>query len=175
MDDKSRRALALVSIAAIALALTLLLSGGDLARAMIQASPVQSPILQPTPIPSPTVIEAPAPSATAPAGLIPTMAPPTSVPLPEPAGPTPTVRGFLPAPTIVNPDEIKSMPLAQPQVSGGGEDDEPTPAPAPTPAGNAMARAAVTLLNYLWLLCGSLLLIGGAVAIYILWRRDRRL
>jgi hypothetical protein len=175
LDDKLRRALALVLIAVVALALTLLLSRGDLARAMIQASPVQSPIERPTPIPTPTVFETPPRGPATPAGLIPTMAPPTSVPMPAPAGPTPTVRGFLPAPTIVNPDEIKSLPLAQPHVSGAGEDDEPTPAPAPTPAGNTMARAAVTLLNYLWLLCGSLLLIGGAGAIYYLWRRDRRL
>lgn len=37
-----------------------------------------------------------------------------------------------------------------------------------------MVRAAVELLNYLWLLCGGLILVAGAVAILFLWRRNRR-
>jgi hypothetical protein len=30
------------------------------------------------------------------------------------------------------------------------------------------------MLNVLWLVCGGVLLIGGAVAIILLWRRDRQ-
>ena len=168
MDNKLRRTLALLLVAVVALALTLLLSSGDQARAMLQTSPLDSPIGQPpaTQLPDPGV-EPPTPGVA-------TLAAPTSVPLPELVGPTPTARGFLPAPTIVNPNDLDSLPLARPPVSGAGESAEPTPAPAPAPRGNATVRAAVALINYLWLLCGGMLLVGGAVAIILLWRRGRQ-
>jgi hypothetical protein len=82
------------------------------------------------------------------------------------------VRGFLPAPTIVNPNDIQSLPLAQPAVSAGGAAPEPAPTPASTTA-DPSVRAVVALLNYLWLLCGGALLIGGAVAMILLWRRSQ--
>ncbi len=157
--------MALLPVAVLALILTLLLSGGEGARAMFQDSPISTP--------TPLVPTLPPPGVDLPTvEPIITLEPPTAVPLPPTEGPTPTPRGFLPAPTIVNPDELRTLPLAQPPASGGGG-AEPAPAMAtPSPTGTT-ARAAVALINYLWLLCGSVLLIGGAVAIILIWRRGR--
>jgi hypothetical protein len=136
---------------------------------MLQASPLESPV-EPLPtlsFPSPDI-------GRPPSDQFPTLEPPTSVPLPATVGPTPTVLGFLPAPTIVNPNDLKSLPLARPP-SSGGSDQGADPLPNPTPqAANATVRAAVVLLNYLWLMCSGLLLIGGAVAIILLWRRGQQ-
>lgn len=161
----SRPFLGLVSVAVLTLILTLLFSGGEGARAMLQVSPVSSPTSDVPTLPPPGTEEP---------GIEPvaTLEPPTSVPLPPTTGPTPTPWGFLPAPTIVNPNDLKSLPLAQPAPSGGVDSPEPDVAPTPAP-GQSTARAAVALLNYLWLLCGGALLIGGAVAIILIWRRGR--
>lgn len=166
MNRTLRRILALLPVAVLALILTLLLSRGEPARAMLQDSPPGSPVETPlatfTPV---NPVESPTPG-------FPALEPPTSVPLPEQPGASPTPKGFLPAPTIVNPDDVKSLPLAQPAVSNSGPGVEPTSTPAP--ARSAGLRAAVEFLNYLWLLCGGALLIGGAVAIILLWRRGQR-
>ncbi len=162
----------LLVVAFAAAALTLLLSGASAARPAAQDSP-----LLPTATPTATVT----PFGTADVGL-PTTSPepgatfppldaPTSVPLPTAALPTPTVSGFLPAPTITNPDEIQSLPLAQPPVSGGGGLNEPFPTPTPRPPRNPVVVAGVAFLNALWLLCGSALLIGGIAYIIVLARR----
>ncbi len=137
---------------------------------MLQTSPLATPEL---PVPIVTLEVTTLPPAQ---DIVPTLAPPTSVPLPPAPAPTATagVPGFLPAPTIVNPNDIQSLPLAQPPVSGSDGDSEPLPTPTRPAGANSTVRAAVALLNYLWLLCGGMLLVGGAVAIILLWRRDRR-
>ena len=141
----------------------LLLASGYPAHAMFQVSPVLTPGLTLTP--TSDFGEPPSP-------VVATLAPPTSVPLPVQPIATATPKGFLPAPTIVNPNDLKSLPLAQPQVSGPGPNEDP--ARVPVPAANTGVRAVVALLNYLWMLCGALLLIGGAVAILLVWRRGER-
>ncbi len=164
MSSRPRPYPALFSVAVLTLILTLLLSSGALARGMFQTSPVGTP----TPF-VPTV--APPGIEPLPTEPLPVLEPPTSVPLPPTVGPTPTIQGFLPAPTIVNPNDLQSLPLAQPPVSGG-DLAEPTVAPPASTASSA-ARVVVALVNYLWLLCGSALLIGGVVAIVLIWRRGR--
>jgi len=79
----------------------------------------------------------------------------------------------LPAPTIVNPNDLDSLPLAQPAITNPGSAPEPTPA---TPANDDPGlRAGLALINLIWLMCGGSLLIGGAVAILLLLRRSGRL
>lgn len=162
LNGKPRFALALLLVAALALILTFALSSGEPARAMFQDSPLESPTPDFFETLTPAVIEEP-----------PTLEPPTAVPLLPTIGPTATPKGFLPAPTIVNPDDLGSLQLAQPQVSGGGAAFEPTPTPR-TPAANSGVRTFVALLNTLWLLCGGLLLIGGVAASLYIWRRSQR-
>jgi hypothetical protein len=167
----------LIIVAFVASVLTLLLSGASAARPAAQDSPLL-PTATPTSTMTPlstadvalptTSVE---PGAPLPVETFPPLAPPTSVPLPTAALPTPTVSGFLPAPTITNPDEVQSLPLAQPPVSGGGGLDEPFPTPTPRPPRNPVVVAGVAFLNALWLLCGSALLIGGIAYIIVLARR----
>jgi hypothetical protein len=164
LNSIARRILALLPVAALALILTLLFGGGDNARAMLQVStlstptPFVSPPELPTPEPGQPTIEA-----------VPSLEPPTPVPLPAEVGSTPTPRGFLPAPTIVNPNDVKSLPLAQPPVSGAGSSTQPTSVPTRTP------DETVELLNYFWLICGGVIVIGGLVVMFLLWRHTRRL
>ena len=169
MNKRFYRVLELLPAAALALVLMLFFSSGDKARAMLQTSPFESPIgpLATLTLPPPDI-------GRPPDEVFPTLEPPTAVPLPSTVGPTPTALGFLPAPTIVNPDDLKSLPLARPPASGSGQEAEPEPSrPTPQPA-DTTVRAAVTLLNYLWLVCGGVLLVGGAVAIILLWRRGQQ-
>jgi hypothetical protein len=168
LNSTPRRILALLPVTALALILTLLCLGGDSMRAMLQVSAL------PTPAPFISTLELPTPEDGQPTLEVPTLAPPTSVPLPAEAGPTPTPWGFLPAPTIVNPNDLKSLPIAQPPVSSAGSSIEPTGVSTRAPAGDPTVRAVVELINYLWLLCGGAIVVGGAVAIFILWRRSQR-
>lgn len=166
----------LLVVALVATALTLLLSGVSAARPASQDSP-----LLPTATPTGTITPGltpelgeptvfPEPERPEPVETFAPLEPPTSVPLPTAALPTPTVSGFLPAPTITNPEEIQSLPLAQPVVSGGGS-DEPFPTPTPRPARNPALVASVAILNVLWLICGGALVIGGVIYIVMLARR----
>jgi hypothetical protein len=168
LNKRSHHALAFLPVVVLALILTLLVSGGDHARAMLQTSPFESPIQ-----PLATLTLSPPDIGQPPGQVFPTLAPPTAVPLPATVGPTPTALGFLPAPTIVNPNDLESLPLAQPAPSGSGQGAEPASSATPQP-GDTIVRAAVTLLNYLWLACGGVLLVGGAVAIVLIWRRGRQ-
>jgi len=171
-----RRTLALLPAAVLILTLALLFWGGGGARAMFQVSPLSTPI-SPLSTPTPPLPATPAPGGVASPTVeaVPSLEPPTSVPLPSTVGPTATVEGFLPAPTIVDPNDLKSLPLAQPPVSGsGGEPDEPAPAtPTPVPS-RSVVQTVVAVINSLWLLCAALLVVGGAVAIYLIWRRGQQ-
>jgi hypothetical protein len=172
----------LIVVAFTAATLTLLLSAASAARPAAQVSPLlPTATLTSTVTPFSTAAvglptaspgtDAPPPGGPLPVETFPPLAPPTSVPLPTAAQPTPTVSGFLPAPTITNPDEIQSLPLAQPPVSGGGGRNEPFPTPTPRPPRNPALVAGVAVLNALWLICGSALLIGGIAYIILLARR----
>jgi hypothetical protein len=167
----------LIVVAALATALVLLFTTTSAARPAFQDSPLQPsptptetipPILTPD-IAAPTTF--PEPERPLPFETFPPLEPPTSVPIPPAAGPTPTVNGFLPAPTITNPEDVRSLPLAQPAVSGGGI-DSPFPTPTPRPPRNPALAASVAILNVLWLICGSALVIGGVVYIIVLARRN---
>jgi len=152
-----------------AVVLTLVLSHGVDARTTFQSSPVlPTPV---TPAPFDPALTPPPPGLTAQPFASPE--PPTSAPEPPYGGPTPTVTGFLPAPTIVNPNDLGSLPLAQPAITNLESAPEPTP---PTPANDDPSlRAGLALINLVWLICGGSLLIGGAVAILLLLRRSGRL
>ncbi len=167
MRNQVRSALLICAVIVLAGTLTLALASGAVAQPAPQASPlVSTPVRSPAaPPPAPPTLEAPLLEA-------PLLEAPTSVPLPVQIIATPTVAGFLPAPTIVNPDDIKQLPLAQPNVSGGGS--EPEPAATPVAQEDRGLRAAVAFLNTLWYFCGAALLIGGAVAIFLLSRRNKR-
>jgi hypothetical protein len=166
----------LLVVALVAMALSVLFSGATAAHPGAQDSP-----LLPTVTPTATITPLatadlaaptnfPEPERPLPVETFPPLEAPTSVPLPTAALPTPTVSGFLPAPTITNPDEVQSLPLAQPPVSGMGG-DEPFPTATPKPPRNPALVAGVAILNVLWLICGSALVIGGIIVIIALARR----
>jgi hypothetical protein len=166
----------LIGVVLIATALVLVFSISSAARPAFQDSPLQpsptatatiAPLLTPD-VAAPTTL--PEPQRPLPFETFPPLEPPTSVPVPPSLGPTPTASGFLPAPTITNPDEVRSLPLAQPPMSGGGL-AEPFPTPTPRPPRNPALVATVAILNVLWLICGGALLIGGAAYIILLARR----
>ncbi len=159
MNRKSR-VLALFTVAALTLILMLALSGGPVARATFQDSPLDTPA--PTTSGQPEIQP-------------PTTPPTTSVSLTPAVGPTPTVRGFLPAPTIVNPNDLKSLPVAQPPVSVGDSEPEPDVAQPTPPPSSLAVQLAVQLVNYFWLLCIGALLIAAVVAVFLIWRRDRHI
>jgi hypothetical protein len=174
---KSTRSLPLlIVVATLATTLVLLFSTASAARPAIQDSPLQPPLtatetVTPFALPdigAPTLL--PEPQRPLPFETFPPLEAPTSVPVPPVAGPTPTVSGFLPAPTITNPDEVRSLPLARPPIAGGGI-DEPFSTPTPRPPRNPALVASVAILNVLWLICGSALLLGGIAYIILLARR----
>lgn len=177
MRNQVRSALLICAVVVLAGTLTLALASGAVAQPAPQASPlvstpVRSPAAPVAPVATPIAPPPAPPTLEAPLLEAPLLEAPTSVPLPVQIIATPTVAGFLPAPTIVNPDDIKQLPLAQPNVSGGGS--EPEPAATPVAQEDRGLRAAVAFLNTLWYFCGAALLIGGAVAIFLLSRRNKR-
>ncbi len=175
--------------------LTLLVSHGVNARPTFQSSPLLPATNTPpvasidsTLTPEPRVTPGPwltpeptmglPPTSIAPQPIVtaepfPSFEPPSAVPMPMDLLPTPTVSGFLPAPTIVNPHDLGSLTLAQPMITDRGG------APVPTPTVIADAdnglRTELVLLNLIWLTCGIALLIGGAVTVFLLLRRSGRL
>ncbi len=180
----------LIAVLVLAAALTAVASGRVIARSTLQISPPdgQSPI-------SPTATLSPArPTATlpaelatpAPTGIIPPAtamptAPPEPAPgvqvteapvAPAPTAANPTVPGFLPAPTLTNPDELRSNPPVVYRPTPAPPD--PTPEPAPTPVTLAgLIREGIVALSYLWLCMGVFLLIGlGAAAVWLARRNQ---
>ncbi len=158
-----------VTILAAAFALTTSRRGAD---ALFQSSP-----LLPTDTPE-AFIPAPLPPEETPAPILPEA--PVSEPestLPETA---PEVPGFLPAPTLTNPDDLLSGGAltqgSQPPLSGAAAPvDEAEPTPSPEPAGAAqLIDSAVMLLGYAWLCCGAALLALAVVAFVWIMRRSAR-
>lgn len=188
----------LITVIALAVALTFAASGGALARSMFQSSivpppestatftpepiftPVDSPTMSPViqeaspmiPEASPVIPEA-SPSATFVTEATPTQAVVIEV--------TPTVSSFLAPPTLVNPNALvpgRLTPLApdnRPLV-GPAAPAEPTPTQAPpvAPSAAELIDSGVVALSYLWLCCGALLLIVAGLTVLWLWRRSKR-
>ncbi len=184
----------LITVIALAVALTFAASGGALARSTFQSSIVPppdstatatpEPIFTPSDFPTvpPVTQEATPPptfivEATPPATFI-VEATPTQLDVIEV---TPTVSGFLPPPTLVNPNALvpgRLTPLApenRPLV-GPAAAPEPTPTEAPpvAPGAAQLIDSGVVALSYLWLCCGALLLAVVGLAVLWLWRRSKR-
>jgi hypothetical protein len=174
----------LITVIALAVALTFAASGGALARSTFQSSIVPppdstatttpEPIFTPVDFPTvPPVIPEASPSAT-----VVVEATPTQVVVVEV---TPTVSGFLPPPTLVNPNALvpsRLTPLApdnRPLV-GPAAPPEPTPTKvSPVAPGAAeLIDSGVVALSYLWLCCGVLILAAAGLAVLWLWRRSKR-
>ena len=174
----------LITVIALAVALTFTASGGALARSTFQSSILPTlestatftpePIF--TPVDSPTVPPV-IPVASPPATFV-VEATPTQVVVIEV---TPTISGFLPPPTLVNPNALvpsRLTPLAPENrpLAGPAAPPEPTPtqAPAVAPGAAQLIDSGVVALSYLWLCCGALLLIVVGLAVLWLWRRSKR-
>lgn len=165
------------AVVALALALTVAVSGAALALSTFQSSPLvpedtlpPSPpegmiTDTPTPVPLEPTPEAPLPAATQP-----------------PAEPMSLPPGFLPAPTLTNPDALLPLPPAvgQPPLVGPAV-PPPEPSPVPTSSVSAVPSAAqlidnaIVALSYAWLCCGvALLVLGAAVLVWLARRSARR-
>jgi hypothetical protein len=174
----------LITVIALAVALTFAASGGALARTMFQSS-IEPP-------PGSTATFTPEPVFTPGAGdfrtitpFIPEASPTFGVEL-TPTQPvvveaTPTVSGFLPPPTLVNPNAPvpgRLTPLAPENrpLAGPAAPPEPTPTEAPpvAPGAAQLIDSGVVALSYLWLCCGALLLVLVGLAVFWLWRRSKR-
>lgn len=138
-------------VLAVAAALTAIASGRVTARGASQISPLDttSPL-----VPSPTAM-------------------PTETPVATPTPEAPTVPGFLPAPTLTNPDDLRNNPPViywTPSAS-----PMPTAEPSPTPLTLAgIVRSGIITLSYLWLCLGVVLMIGVGIAAIWLVRRAAR-
>lgn len=95
---------------------------------------------------------------------------------PEEPGPTPETgpAGFLPAPTLTNPDELRNNPPSIYRPASAPP--EPTAMPTPTPVTlGGIIREGIVAASYLWLCTGLALLIGiGASAFWLARRAARR-
>lgn len=137
---------------------------------------------------------------TGPTVLPPTQAPgvpPPEVPgTPEPAEPTPelppTVEarpgapaapGYLPPPTLTNPDALGQgrpsplQPVGQPPLVGPAvppPEATPTAATSDVPSPAQLIDNSVMALSYVWLCCGGLALAGAALGLVWLARRSKR-
>jgi hypothetical protein len=164
------RAALVLTVTILAAALALTMSRGAVADALFQSSPLLPTNTPEVFIPEPVLrVDTPAP-------ILPE-APIIEPLLPEAA---PGVPGFLPAPTLTNPDDLLSgSALSQgsrPPLSGAAapvEEAEPTPIPAPAGAAQ-LIDSAVMLLGYAWLCCGAALLALAVVAFVWLMRRSAR-
>lgn len=194
MHTRPRNVPALTIIFALAVGLTISMSGGALARSTFQSSiepPPDStatatpePIFTPDEFPTvPPVIpeETPPPTFVVEATPSPTFVVEATPTQPIVVEATPTVSSFLPPPTLVNPNApvpgrltpsgSENRPLVGPAAP-----PEPTPTQAPRAAPGAaeLIDSGVVAFSYLWLCCGALLLIITGLAVLWLWRRSKR-
>ncbi len=172
MSTRPLRAALLLTVTILAAALALTTSRGAGADALFQSSP-----LLPTDTPD-TFMPAPLPPEETPVPILPEA--PVSEPEPVLPETAPGVPGFLPAPTLTNPDDLLSGGAlsqgGQPPLSGAAAPvDEAEPTPIPEPAGAAqMIDSAVMLFGYAWLCCGAALLALAVVAFVWIMRRSAR-
>jgi hypothetical protein len=186
----------LITVLALAVALTFAASGGALARSTFQSSilppPDSTAAFTPEPVFTPAATEfatiAPSAPAASPSPTFFVEQAPTQ-PIIVDATPTQpvvveatsTVSSFLPPPTLVNPNALvpgRLTPLApdnRPLV-GPAAPPEPTstqiPPQAPTAAD--LIDNGVVALSYLWLCCGAFLLVAAGLAVLWLWRRGKQ-
>ena len=191
MRTRSQNLTILITVIALAVALTFAASGGALARSTFQSSivpppdstvtatpepiftPVDSPTVPPViPEASPVIPEA-SPSPTFVTESTPTQVVAIQV--------TPTVSSFLAPPTLVNPNALvpgRLTPLApdnRPLVGPAAPVElTPTQAPSVAPSAAELIDSGVVALSYLWLCCGALLLVVAGLTALWLWRRSKR-
>jgi hypothetical protein len=156
LRTRPQNILSLIAVTALAAALTLAASGGALARSTFQSSII--------PLPESTGTAPPTPDFT-----------------PGGSDATPSVSGFLPPPTLVNPSSVapgRVSPLApenQPLVGAAAPPEATsTPTPAEAPGVAQLIDSGVVALSYLWLCCGALFLVAAALTIVWLSRRSKR-
>ena len=174
----------LITVIALAVALTFAASGGALARTMFQSSieppPGSTATFTPEPVFTPGTGDFPTITPFVPEGS-PTFGVELTPTQPVVVEATPTVSGFLPPPTLVNPNALvpgRLTPLApgnRPLV-GPAAPPEPTATQVPPVAPDAaqLIDSGVVALSYLWLCCGALLLAAAGLAVLWLWRRSKR-
>jgi hypothetical protein len=182
----------LITVIALAVALTFAASGGALARPMFQSSVLPSPGVTETPAATGTIPVVPTFTPTVVGSItqnptVPELTPTTTLvteatpTVPGIINVTPTVFGFLPPPTLVNPNALmtdqptpvasESGPLAGPAAS---PEPTATQTPSAVPDAAQLIDSGVLALSYLWLCCGALLLVAVALAVFWLWRRSKR-
>lgn len=186
MRTRPQNVPALIAVIALAVALTITMSGGALARPTFDSSVVPPPDSTSTVTPEPVftpgagdfTVEPPIiPEATPSATFI-VEATPTQ---PAVAETTPTVSGFLPPPTLVNPNALvpgrleplfpENRPLVGPAAP---PEATPTQAPPEVPGAAQLIDSGVVALSYLWLCCGALLLAVAGLVVAWLSRRSKR-
>lgn len=194
----------------LAVALTLAVAGGAAARSTFQSTPLQFDTQTPTPFTDVTIItDTPTPFGAAPvvtdtpavysgqpaftetpdpalAGQQAPAAPAPAVPAPAAAVPAqpPAGPGFLPAPTLTNPNDFlpgsgalprpAPAPLSGPAVSA---EDEAAAQTDPAPAVSSAAQlidSGIRAFSYLWLCCGAVLIFVAVIVFVWLMRRTRR-
>ena len=190
----------LITVIALAVALTFAASGGALARSTFQSSilptpestatftpePIFTPVVgdfatatpfNPTALPSPTSVEEPTPAQPTVVETAPTVVE-TAPTVVETA---PNASGFLPPPTLVNPNALalgQLTPLAPDNRPLVGPAVPPEPTPTKTspvaPGAAELIDSGVIALSYLWLCCGELLLVVAGLTALWLWRRSKR-
>lgn len=166
MTTRLRSIALLIVVLLIAVTLTVAMSDAILARSTFQSSPL-------LPTDTPVVVQ---PSPTAVTDGLPE---PTKAPEPTSFVPVATPVGFLPAPTLTNPDAL--LPLnatAQPPLIGpAAAPAEPTSEPDAASGAPGVAELidnGIIALSYVWLCCGALLVALSALVVVWLARRSSR-
>ncbi len=172
---RAQKAVSLVVILVLAASLTAVASGRVTARSTLQLSPADTRSPAATPSWAPTATqELPPVTPTIEAEPSPITQPTLAPVAPETTDTNPGVSGFLPAPTLTNPDDLRNNPPAvyRPNTAS----PEPTPEPAPTPITiGGLIREGLVALSYLWLCVGVILLVGiGAAVVWLARRAARR-
>lgn len=170
MSNRPLRFALLLTVVILAVALALTTARGAGAGSLFQSSPPLPPE-EPTKVAEPTQ-------------LLPEEIPP-EVPIIEPgAFPTntpesaPVAPGFLPAPTLTNPDDLAAggalSQSGQAPLSGAAApvaEPEPTAEPDP-PGAAALIDSIIIAFGYVWLICGAGLLVLAALVFVWLMRRS---
>lgn len=177
MRTRSQNVVPLSIVLILAVILVLAASGGGaLARSTFQSSPLAPEDTPEASAPEGIPTETPLPAAPEP-----TVEVPTPIAMEPPAEPTTLPPGFLPAPTLTSPDAVVPLPPAtgpQPLVGPAAPAVEPSPVPTSAtlavPSAAQLIDNAIVALSYVWLCCGVVLLVLGAVVLIWLARRSAR-
>lgn len=168
----------LLAVVALAVMLTVAVSGAALARSTFQFSPLVPGDTPPAvPPPGEMITDTPTPAA-----FEPTPEAPSPIATLPPLEPTALPPSFLPAPTLTNPDALLPLPPAvgqPPLVGPAAPPVEPSPVPASAtsavPSAAQLIDNAIVALSYVWLCCGvAFLALAAAVLIWLARRSPRR-